>query len=184
MPDLSRRQWLARIAPTAVDVVLRPIEARVQRHFPPQRRPPGAQPEVVFRVLCTACGDCSKACPHDAIFTFNEEAGANAGTPVMIPDRTPCHMCEGLPCAVACRAGALEADGASPGLGVVEFVESRCIATAGPDCGACANLCPGETDALAIVDRLPVILPDRCVGCGLCIEACPVDPAAISLLPL
>ncbi len=188
MVDLTRRQWFARLAPAAVDTVLHPLEARVARHFPPQRRPPGAKPEIVFRALCSACGECAKACPHDAIFTFNEEAGANVGTPVMIPDRNPCLMCEDLPCISACGEGALEALSAvstgTIGIGSVEVVETLCLAKAGPDCGACANLCPGSVDAVSFVNRVPIVDQDECVGCGLCIQACPVTPPAIVLLAL
>ncbi len=190
LTEITRRQWFARIGPAAVDAVLRPLEARVERYFPPQRRPPGAKAEIVFRALCTACGECSKACPHDAIFTFNEESGANVGTPVMIPDRNPCQMCEDLPCVSACGEGALELStggdgiGRVDGIGCVEVAESRCLAKAGPDCGACANLCPGDVDALSFAERVPVVERSECVGCGLCIEACPVNPPAIVLLAL
>jgi ferredoxin-type protein NapG len=191
MSELNRRQWLARIAPAALEFVARPIEKRVERHFPAERRPPGARPEMWFRALCTGCGECDKACPHQAIFTFNEEAGANAGTPVMIPDRTPCHMCSDLPCVSACREGALIAlaDGSQGGqrvapIGTVEVDSSRCIAAAGLDCGACKGLCPGDLEALVFDSGVPEVDAGECLGCGLCIEACPTNPPAIRLLPL
>ena len=94
-------------------------------------------------------------------------------------------MCGDFPCASACEQGALipPKQGTWP-LGEVCLVESRCIAFAGPDCGACASLCPPEAEALRLVRGRPVIDPEACVGCGRCIEACPVLPAAIELLLL
>ncbi len=67
---------------------------------------------------------------------------------------------------------------------VAVLLADRCIAHAGIDCGACARWCPegGDTDALEMVGRRPRIDSDRCVGCGRCVEGCPVMPPAIELV--
>ena len=185
MTDLARRSWLKGLLPAARDAVAQSLLGPLERAFPPRRRPPGAVVEASFRTLCTRCGACSSACPHAAIHTYAESAGALAGTPVLLPDRRPCHMCEGFSCAAACEEGALIAPAeATWPLGEVCLVEQRCIAFAGPDCGACASLCPPEVEALRLVRGLPVIDSEKCVGCGRCIDACPVLPTAIELLPL
>ena len=185
MTDLARRSWLKGLLPAARDAVAQSLLRPLERAFPPRRRPPGAIVEASFLTVCTRCGECASACPHAAIHTYRESAGVLAGTPVLLPDRRPCHMCEGFPCAAACEEGALiPPEEATWPLGEVRLVEGRCIAFAGPDCGACASLCPPEAEALRLVRGRPVIDPEACVGCGRCIEACPVLPAAIELLPL
>jgi ferredoxin-type protein NapG len=161
--------------------VLGPLE----RAFPARRRPPGAVVEATFLTLCTHCSDCASACPHAAIYSYNETAGVLAGTPVLLPDQRPCHMCEGFPCAVACEEGALIVPTQTTWpLGEVRLIEDRCITFAGPDCGACGSLCPTEAEALQLVRGRPAIDAAQCIGCGRCIEACPVLPKAIELVPL
>jgi ferredoxin-type protein NapG len=185
MPDLSRRQWLRRLAPAAIDAIARGVERGIERSLPPRRRPPGSVSEALFQLLCTRCGECAKACPHAAIHTFTSEAGVDAGTPVMRPDRRPCHMCEDFPCAAACREGALEIpETPTWPLGRVRIESERCIAFAGPECGACAGLCPPGVLALRIERWRPELDAEGCVGCGRCIESCPTTPRAIELLPL
>ena len=185
MTDLARRSWLKGLLPAARDAVAQGLVSQLERVFPPRRRPPGAVLEASFLTLCTRCGECTSACPHGAIHTYRADAGVLAGTPVLLPDQRPCHMCEGFPCVTACMEDALiRPEEAIWPLGEVRLAEQRCIAFAGPDCGACASLCPPEAEALKLVRGRPVIDPELCVGCGRCIEACPVLPAAIELLPL
>jgi ferredoxin-type protein NapG len=185
MTDLARRRWLQGLVPAARDAVAKSLSRPLERAFPPRRRPPGAVGEAAFLALCTRCGECASACPQAAIHTYREGSGVLAGTPVLLPDQRPCHMCEGFPCAAACEAEALIPPArATWPLGEVRLIESRCIAFAGPDCGACGFLCPPEAPALRLVRGRPEIDGEGCVGCGRCIEACPVLPAAIELLPL
>ena len=179
---MNRRAWLASLLPVAADAVGRSIEQRVEKSLPPQRRPPGAISEAMFLSTCTTCGDCVEACPHAAIFTYTEEAGINAGTPVMLPDQRACHMCEDFPCAAACPEPSLSApQEAVWSLGKVRIIEDRCIAFSGPECGACVGLCPGNVNALTQHAWRPKLDAEQCIGCGLCIEACPTDPVAIEL---
>ena len=183
MANLTRRQWLRKLGPAALDAVARAAERRIERSFPTQRRPPGCVAEPLFQALCTRCGACAEACPHAAVFLFVD--GIDAGTPVMRPDERACHMCDGFPCAAACEEGALVVpDGpALCSLGVARVLETDCLTFSGPDCGACAGLCPPSVEALSMSHRRPVIDAERCIGCGLCIEACPCTPPAILLDP-
>ena len=37
--------------------------------------------------------------------------------------------------------------------------------------GECADACP--FDAISMIDRFPVVDPDKCVSCGVCVKTCP-----------
>jgi ferredoxin len=68
-------------------------------------------------------------------------------------------------------------DGPAPQRLVID--KARCIAFSGPECGACAGLCPEDVDALRLRADKPILDADACTGCGACIEACVVMPSAI-----
>ena len=183
MANLTRRQWLGQLGPAALDATAGAVERRINRSFPSQSRPPGCVPEPLFQALCTRCGACSEACPYGAVFVFVD--GVDAGTPVMRPEQRACHMCDGFPCASACAEGALVVPDSPEvcSLGSARIVERDCLPFAGPECGACADLCPPGVGALSISQRRPVIDTERCIGCGICIEACPCSPPTIVLDP-
>lgn len=185
MTDLERRKLLRNLVRGIGQAAAR---ASADLH-PPQRRPPGALREAEFLSACTRCGKCSEACPEKAVFVYTESAERLAGTPVMLPDERPCTLCDGWPCAAACEDGALHvpADDAqlhAYRLGLVRIATERCLAYLGPECGACVGLCPRQLQGMRLSAWKPEVDPEQCVGCGVCIEACPTDPPAIELVPL
>jgi ferredoxin-type protein NapG len=144
-------------------------------------RPPGAADETLFLERCTACGDCSKACPYGSI-TFHSQNG----TPVIFADHMPCFLCEDVPCITACATGALLPVEGHEQIRMGLAAVSHQICTAGQGCYACASKCP--TDALSMdFDRQRIVVTtERCVGCGQCEQVCRTvnDRAAIRITPL
>lgn len=66
---------------------------------------------------------------------------------------------------------------------VVRVIRDRCVTFRGPECGACADLCPDGAKAIAMRRTRPHFTVESCSGCGLCVEACPVIPSALEVLP-
>jgi len=148
-------------------------------------RPPGAAPEVTFVSACTRCGDCIDVCPVHAIVKAPPSAGLAAGTPCIDPSLQACVVCVDMPCAAACETGALvkpETGWQGIRMGVLELDPERCITFQGQSCGVCARACPVGEAALALDDRgRPVLKPEGCVGCGVCVTACVTLPSSLKL---
>lgn len=151
-----------------------------QEAAPPQSplRPPGALPEPDLLALCTRCGACAEACPHDAIIPVR--AGPLARTPTLILTQAPCHMCDPAPCISACAPGALSVS-APRAIGTASVKLSRCIAKTG--CVTCVERCPVEGALTWSPLGMPRVDAALCDGCGLCQHACPAPDNAIIILP-
>lgn len=181
-PD-DRRAFLRETLGKLAREVARRTEARVvqRRWF----RPPGALPEIEFLAACTRCGACVDICPAHAIRNAPPGAGLAAGTPVLEPSIQACIVCEDIPCARACPTGALVPPPAgwdAVRLGVLSLDVDRCITFHGSSCGVCARACPIGERALAMDARgHPVLKPEGCVGCGVCVTACVTTPSSLAL---
>lgn len=151
-------------------------------------RPPFAVAEMNFLLDCTRCDACIEACPHGVLFKLPASHGpAAAGTPAMDLLVVGCHMCEDWPCVEACEPGVLklpetEEDSPPPlpKLALVSIDPTACLPYLGPECGACRDSCP-VPGALLWEGTRPVIDAHACTGCGLCREACIVEPKAIKV---
>ena len=188
MTDRDRRGFLQ----DSIGRLLQEIAERTEERVAPRRwfRPPGAAPEVAFVAACTRCGDCIDVCPVHAIIKAPANAGLAAGTPYIDPAMQACIVCADMPCAAACETGALvvpaDPEGlgvwASVHMGVLELDPERCITFQGSACGVCARSCPVGEKALAVDDHgHPVLKPEGCVGCGICVTACVTIPSSLKL---
>jgi len=158
-------------------------------------RPPGSVPESKFLQLCIRCGECFKACPNNVLQPIGLDRGFDAlWTPRVVADWAGCEStCNN--CGQVCPTGAIRAlpidekRAARIGLAIVN--EQTCLPYAGrQDCRMCIDECAaagynaiefvrvgGEFDADGIPIEgsgylAPVVLADKCVGCGLCQMRC------------
>ena len=158
-------------------------------------RPPGSVPEDSFLDLCIRCGECFKVCPNNVLQAEGFEQGlAGLWTPKVEADWAGCESsCNA--CGQVCPTGAIRAlpmeekRFARMGLAIVN--ETTCLPHAGTgDCDLCVKECQAAGyDAIEYlqvgteVDNqgapvpgsgylAPVVLEDRCVGCGLCQTRC------------
>lgn len=202
--NLQRRKVLTGLAAGAALVpLLRSTPGfAVERH---ERllRPPGALDEEDFLSRCIRCGECMKVCPNNALHPTLTEGGLEGlWTPVLIPRIGYCETSCVL-CSEVCPTGAIweitakekgwsvdVAEGTKPiRLGTAFYDRGRCLPWAmATECIVCEEWCPTSpkaiflrpadvSDAAGNVKQVkqPYLDPARCVGCGACEYACPVQ---------
>lgn len=147
----------------------------------PLHRPPGAVEESDFLARCSRCGECLKACPHQAIVKAPLRLREAAGTPVIEAAENPCRHCSDTPCAQVCEPGVLRADYPQK-MGQASVATMDCLAWQGSFCTVCFEQCPIE-GVISLDQGKPVIDARACTGCGVCLYVCPAPRKAILLLP-
>ena len=153
------------------------------RFFPEQLRPPGAVAEGEFLARCIKCGTCAASCPYRSIRQAGWASGLGVGTPVILPREIPCYLC--MICPDVCPTGALEPLAGKEAVDMGEAVvdEETCYPFQGILCRACVDVCPLQGSAIKQDLMLrPVVDPEHCVGCGMCVQVCPRDPEAIHVV--
>ena len=153
--------------------------------------PPGGR-ENDLLAKCIRCGDCMRTCPTNAIQLSVSEAGLEGvGTPTLVM-RTgfcdySCNVCGQVCPTQAIPDLTLEAKRLTV-IGKAYIDKNRCIAWADHrDCIVCEEMCPLPQKAIVLQDsqvtsaagetvsvRLPEVLRDQCIGCGICEKRCPV----------
>ncbi|MCC9608639.1 4Fe-4S binding protein [Blastopirellula sp. JC732] len=160
-------------------------------------RPPGSVPEQEFLQMCIRCGECFKACPNNVLQPESFQQGLEGlWTPMVNADWAGCESsCNA--CGQVCPTGAIrplpleEKRVARMGLAIVN--QSTCLPLAGKEaCDLCVQECIAAgynaieyTQVGVEVDdqgqpiegtgfAAPIVLADKCVGCGLCQTRCNV----------
>lgn len=186
---MDRRTFFRRAASKATEVVVKEVDEKLKAEAVHWIRPPFALDEMEFLLTCTRCGDCVAACPHQVIFPLESRLGAKVvNTPALDLLNKACHLCADWPCVNSCEPNALRfpisEEGQAlpyPVLARVSINAETCLPYSGPECGACQGSCPRD-GALQWKLEKPIIVQQNCVGCGLCREACIVEPKAIELV--
>ncbi len=158
-------------------------------------RPPGSVPEPEFLQMCIRCGECFRVCPNHVLQPLGFEHGLDLlWTPAMNADWAGCESsCNA--CGQVCPTGAIrslsleEKKSARMGLAVVN--EQTCLPFANREaCQLCVDECQAAgyhaIEFMQVHTKVddegiplegtgflaPVVLDDRCVGCGLCQTRC------------
>jgi len=196
---LDRRSFFTRGAGKVAKAVTDHSAEQARKNASRWIRPPFAIDELEFLLACTRCDACIGACSYGVIFPLSAKQGAKViSTPAMDLLNKGCHLCEGWPCVSACETGAIklpqtkdDTDSVSepdvygnqykerfvPKISTVTIDKESCLPYSGPECGAC-KICPVEGALLWDMEK-PKIDQTLCAGCGLCREACIVEPKAI-----
>jgi len=188
---MDRRNFFKAAISRVSEKAIAHAEQKVSRQAARWVRPPFALPELEFLLTCTRCGECSSACPYQIVFPLGAHNGSRfAGTPALDLLNKGCHLCKDWPCVNSCKTGALIFPATAdreplpiPALAEASVDTATCLPYLGPECGACAGSCPIPGALLWDLQK-PHIDPEVCIGCGLCREACILDPQAIRIKSL
>lgn len=164
-------------------------------------RPPGVSDESAFLKRCVRCGECMKVCPTRALQPVRSENGlVGIGSPRFRMRDAACHPgCNG--CGQVCPTRAIPALSLPSKnracIGLAEMNHEACRLSSGRMCATCRNICVQAGHGAIRLEPMGgflrvVVNKDRCVGCGWCEIACPVNggnregeergPAAISIV--
>ena len=182
-PALNRRDFLvsAGASLVAAPAVL-VTDGRVQRDLF-LIRPPGAQEESEFLARCVRCGECIRVCLTQGLAPAHFEAGLTGlWTPRLIPRKGYCEYLCTL-CTQVCPTDAIrpltESEKKIEFIGLAVVDRTRCLPwVEDEDCNVCEEMCPTSPKAIELRGRgrlKPHVIADKCVGCGICEYACPVE---------
>lgn len=203
-PSLKRRKVLTGLAAgAAILPLMRSTTSFAAEKNDRRIRPPGALDESDFLARCVRCGECMKVCPNNALHPSFSEAGLEGlWTPVLVPRIGYCEPSCVL-CSQACPTGAIweitpkakawavgvSSESKPIHIGTAFYDRGRCLPWAmAVDCIVCEEWCPTSPKAIylqsaEVIDakgqtktlKQPRVDPERCVGCGACEYACPLQ---------
>jgi polyferredoxin len=203
-PDMSRRNVVfAGVAGLFGVHFLRSHGMNTDENFSGQlMRPPGSVEESDFLAKCIKCDQCINSCPTNVLqpATAAEAGLEGLWTPVMKFTVGHCQL-KCTMCSEVCPTGAIRKITVEEKMGKGQFEEQgpirlgtafydlgRCLPHAMEiPCVVCEEVCPVSPKAIQTKDEevkdvfgnivvlnKPFIVPDLCIGCGICETECPV----------
>ncbi len=165
-------------------------------------RPPGSVEESDFLAKCIKCDQCINVCPTNVLqpATWQEGGIESLWTPVMKFTIGHCQFKCTL-CSEVCPTGAIRRITVEEKLGKASYEEvgpirlgtaffntGRCLPHAMEiPCVVCEEVCPTSPKAIQTKDvevkdvyghivvlHKPFMVPDLCIGCGICETECPI----------
>ena len=135
-------------------------------------RPPGISSEEDFLSKCNRCQRCVQVCPTRVVLPASFNHGiSRANTPEITFKRGYCNSC--LKCSEVCPTGALSPVTENTlDIGIAVIIEPDCVAWDWEGCTVCVDKCPLKAIYLDEYKR-PVVIAERCNGCGVCQFVCP-----------
>lgn len=214
-PDVGKRQLVfAGLAGVAAFPLIKNHGVNTDDNFSEKLiRPPGSVEEGEFLERCIKCDQCINACPTNVLQPATTEEGGleSLWTPVMNFNIGHCQLKCTL-CSEVCPTGAIRKITTEEKLGKGAFEEvgpirlgtafydrGRCLPHAMEiPCVVCEEVCPVSPKAIftkdeevkdvfgnIVVLNKPFIVPDLCIGCGICQTECPVtDSRAVYVTPV
>lgn len=189
--DLGRRQIMGSIIFGLCLGALPKIALPAKTKLHPFLRPPGSVPEKEFLKKCIRCGECMQTCPTNFIQPALFETGAEGlWTPILNAQSGYCeYTCN--KCTRVCPTKAITPlapeEKMKFKIGTAVIDRNRCYTYAdGYNCAVCEEHCPIPEKAIRFrevptwnfegqqvnVQQIYVI-PDLCIGCGICQNVCP-----------
>ncbi len=203
-PDMSRRKIVfASISGILAFPMIKNHGMNTDKNFSPELiRPPGSVEESDFLAKCIKCDQCINSCPTNVLqpASFKEGGIEALWTPVMKFRIGHCQF-KCTMCSEVCPTGAIKkitveeklgkGDYGETGpirLGTAFFDTGRCLPHAMEiPCVVCEEVCPTSPKAIQtkdseakdvygniIVLNKPFMVPDLCIGCGICETECPI----------
>jgi polyferredoxin len=167
----------------------------VRRRVTTMLRPPGVVDEARFVENCLRCLQCVRSCPNQIIkITGGEHGFASLYTPHL--EFRPygcdyfCQVCQQVCPNRAIPLQSLEQKQSTP-IGIARIDETVCVVYKEKfNCLVCEEVCPvpekairyeqsGERTADGEPLQEPRMVPEACIGCGICEARCPAEPVAI-----
>jgi len=194
-PDYNRRRLLTAGAAGLFSVGLLKIGFTRPEKKGKVVRPPGSMEEPDFLDRCIRCGECIRVCSTSGAglqYTTLEAGWEGIWTPILMPKvgycEYNCNMCGQI-----CPTGAIRPlpldERKEMKMGTAHFDKTRCIPWYyGENCMVCEEHCPLPEKAIQFRESsvvtidgqettvlLPYVEESVCIGCGICVNRCPVE---------